>query len=146
MSTVEGGGTEGCPYYRGYHTIHNVFAFLSQVFDVFCLRLTDRNSKVNLHALQAFSSMVPVLRSALVPIIAPIMGTLVPNLASRNLTIHSTAMTVLNLMSCNIGRLAGDLDQVVLMVVCACAVQMQFTCFQLWLTAVSMGTPGFSQS
>lgn len=71
---------------------------------MFCLRLTDRNSKVNLHALQAFSSMVPVMHSALVPIINPIMGTLIPNLASRNLTIHSTAMTVLDLLSHHIGK------------------------------------------
>ena len=74
------------------------------MFDAFCLRLTDRNSKVNLHALQAFSSMVPVMHTALVPIINNIMGTLVPNLASRNLTIHSTAMTVLDLMAQHMGK------------------------------------------
>ena len=71
---------------------------------MFCLRLTDRNSKVNLHALQAFSNMVPVLHSALVPIINNIMSTLVPNLASRNPTIHSTAMTVLDLLAQHIGK------------------------------------------
>ena len=72
--------------------------------DVFSLRLTDRNSKVNLHALQAFSSMVPVLRGSLVAMMGSIMTTLIPNLASRNLTIHSTAMTVLDLMSQHIGK------------------------------------------
>ena len=120
------------------------FSVLSQVFDVFCLRLTDRNSKVNLHALQAFSSMVPVLRSALVPIINPIMGTLVPNLASRNLTIHSTAMTVLDLLSHNIGKLINSLvfDGVMIL----CTVQMQSICFQLWPIAASTETPGSNQS
>lgn len=68
------------------------------------MRLTDRNSKVNLHALQAFSSMVPVLQSALVPMISNIMGTLIPNLASCHVTIHATAMTVLELLSKHISK------------------------------------------
>ena len=75
-----------------------------QVFDAFCPRLTDRNSKVNLHALEAFSNMVPLLCNTLVPVTNNIVVALVPNLASRNATIHSAAMTVLDLISQCIGK------------------------------------------
>lgn len=75
-----------------------------QVFDAFSPRLTDRNSKVNLHALEAFSNIVPLLGNMLVPIVNNVVTALVPNLASRNPTIHSTAMTVLDLLSQCIGK------------------------------------------
>ena len=75
-----------------------------QVFDAFSPRLTDRNSKVNLHALEAFSNIVPLLGNTLVPIVNNVVTALVPNLASRNPTIHSTAMTVLDLLSQCIGK------------------------------------------
>ena len=81
-----------------------------QVFDAFSPRLTDRNSKVNLHALEAFSNIVPLLGNTLVPIVNNIVTALVPNLASRNPTIHSTAMTVLDLLSQCIGK--GDTTEV----------------------------------
>ena len=68
------------------------------------VRLSDRNSKVNLHALQAFSNIVPLLGNMLVPVASSLIGSLVPNLASRNATIHSTAMTVLNLLTECVGR------------------------------------------
>ena len=71
---------------------------LSQVFDLFCPRLTDRNSKVNLRALEAFSNIVPLLCDTLTPVATNIVTALVPNLASRNATIHSSAMTALDLL------------------------------------------------
>lgn len=83
---------------------------LNQIFDVFTSRLTDRNSKVTLHALQAFCNMIPVLHSTLIPIISNVLGTLVNNLASRNLTLHSTAMTVLDLLSQHIGKATSSLQ------------------------------------
>lgn len=75
-----------------------------QVFDAFSPRLTDRNSKVNLRALQAFSNMVPLLCNSLIPVTNNIIKALVPNLASRNATIHSAAMTVLDLLSQCVGK------------------------------------------
>ncbi len=77
---------------------------LSQVFDLFCPRLTDRNSKVNLRALEAFSNIVPLLCDTLTPVATNIVTALVPNLASRNATIHSSAMTALDLLIQCIGE------------------------------------------
>ena len=74
------------------------------MFDAFNPRLTDRNSKVNLQALQAFSNMVPLLGNLLAPIIANIIKALMPNLASKNVTIHNAAMTVLDLISQCVGE------------------------------------------
>lgn len=76
---------------------------LLQVFDAFNPRLTDRNSKVNLQALKAFSNMVPLLGNLLVPVSANIIKALMPNLASKNATIHSAAMTVFDLISQCVG-------------------------------------------
>lgn len=71
---------------------------------MFCLRLTDRNSKVNVHALQAFTNMIPVMHDSLVPMISNVVGALVPNLASRHLTIHSTGKNVLDQLLAYIGK------------------------------------------
>ena len=60
---------------------------------------------MNLHALEAFSNMVTMLCNILVPVINNIVGALVPNLASRNGTIHAMAMTVLDLISQCVGKL-----------------------------------------
>ena len=59
---------------------------------------------MNLHALQAFSNMVPLLCNTLIPVTNNIIVALVPNLASRNATIHSAAMTVLDLLSQCVGK------------------------------------------
>lgn len=59
---------------------------------------------MNLHALEAFSNIVPLLGNMLVPIVNNLVTALVPNLASKNPTIHSTAMTVLDLLSQCIGK------------------------------------------
>lgn len=75
------------------------------MFDLFCPRLTDRNSKVNLRALEAFSNIVPLLCDTLMPVATNIVTALVPNLASRNPTIHSNAMTALDLLIQCIGEL-----------------------------------------
>ena len=57
--------------------------------------LPDPNSKVNLHALEAFSNVVTLLSDLLLPILTSIVEALVPNLASKQATIHNTAETVL---------------------------------------------------
>ena len=57
------------------------------VFDAFLPWLMDANSKVNLHALEAFSNMVPLLGDLLLPIVTSILETLVPSLASKQATI-----------------------------------------------------------
>lgn len=69
------------------------------MFDAFLPRLTDSNSKVNLHALEAFSNMVPLLGDLLLPIVTNIVEALGPNLASKQATIHNTAETVLELIT-----------------------------------------------
>ena len=74
------------------------------MFDAFSPRLTDRNSKVNLHALQAFSNIIPLLGNSLVPVLNGVITALVPNLASRNGTIHAIALTVLDLLSHCVGK------------------------------------------
>ena len=47
-----------------------------KVFDAFTPRLSDPNVKVNLHALQAFANMVPLLSSLLGGLVWPILSTL----------------------------------------------------------------------
>lgn len=79
---------------------------LLQVFDAFNPRLTDRNSKVNVRALVAFSNMVPLLGDLLIPVSANVIKALMPNLASKNSTIHSAAMTVFDLISQCVGTLS----------------------------------------
>ena len=73
-------------------------AHLVKVFDVFTPRLTDRNSKVNLHALEVLSNIIPLVGDVLIPVLHPIINAMGPNLASKNPTIYSTAMTVLDLL------------------------------------------------
>ena len=60
--------------------------------------LTDGNSKVNLHALEAFSNVVHLLCNLLLPIVTSTVEALVPNLASKQATIHNTAETDLELI------------------------------------------------
>ena len=59
---------------------------------------SDASSKVYLHTLEAFSKMAPLLGDLLLLIVTSIMEALVPNLASRQATIHNTAETVLELI------------------------------------------------
>ncbi len=84
--------------------LFNYIVVSPQVFDLFCPRLTDRNSKVNLKALEVFSNIVPLLCDTLTPVATNIVTALVPNLASRNATIHSNAMTALELLTQCIGK------------------------------------------
>jgi hypothetical protein len=77
---------------------------MHKVFDAFNPRLTDRNSKVNLRALQAFSNMVPLLGSVLAPLSPNIIKALMPNLASKNSSILSAATIVFDLVSQCIGE------------------------------------------
>ena len=60
--------------------------------------LTDANSTVNLHALETFSNIVALFGDLLLPIVTSIVEALVPNLASKQATIHNTAETVFELM------------------------------------------------
>jgi hypothetical protein len=53
-----------------------VTSFSVKVFDAFTPRLSDPNVKVNLHALQAFANMVPLLSSLLGGLVWPILSTL----------------------------------------------------------------------
>jgi len=90
-----------------------------QVFDAFLPRLTDSNSKVNLHALEAFSNMVPLLGDLLLPIVTNIVEALGPNLASKQATIHNTAETVLELIT-------QCISKCVCVCVCVCGVRLLF--------------------
>ena len=78
--------------------------FSRQVFDAFNPRLTDRNSKVNLRALEAFSNMVPLLGSLLAPLSANIIKALMPNLGSKNSGIYHSATNAFDLFSQCIGE------------------------------------------
>lgn len=71
---------------------------LVKVFDVFTPRLTDRNSKVNLRALEVLSNIIPLVGDTLIPVLHPIINAMGPNLASKNPTIYSTAIVVLDLL------------------------------------------------
>ena len=53
---------------------------------------------VNLHALKPLSNVVALLGDLLLPIVTSIVEALVPNLASKQATIHNTAETVLELI------------------------------------------------
>ena len=85
----------------------------AQVFDAFNPRLTDRNSKVNLQALRAFSNMVPLLGSLMAPLSANVIKALMPNLASKNSTIRAAAVTVFDLISHCIGELQEKIENCV---------------------------------
>ena len=66
-----------------------------QLFNALLPHLTVVTSKVNVHTLEAFSNMIPILGDLLLPIVASIVEALVPNLASKQATIRNTAETVL---------------------------------------------------
>ena len=66
-----------------------------QIFDKFLPRLQDSNSKVNLHALKVMHHVVPMLKDALHQVITLSVGSVVPNLSSKNSEIKSTATDIL---------------------------------------------------
>ena len=122
---------------------------LSQVFDAFNPRLTDRNSKVNFRALQAFSNMIPLLGNSLVPVLNSVITALLPNLASRNGTIHSIALTVLDLLSHCVGKpdvCVYATHNTCMTVLPSSLVQMRSICCSQWPTTVSTAMPGCSPS
>ena len=60
--------------------------------------LTDANNNMNLHALKGLSNVVSLVGDLLLPIVTSIVEALVPNLASKQVTIHNTAEIVLELI------------------------------------------------
>ena len=69
-----------------------------QLFHALLPNLTVVTIKVNVHTLEAFSNMIPVLGDLLLPIVTSTVEALVPYLASKLATIHNTAETVLELI------------------------------------------------
>ncbi|XP_019850510.1 PREDICTED: crescerin-1-like [Amphimedon queenslandica] len=69
---------------------------LVKVFDVFNERLSDKNSKVNLHALQAFQRLVPILNQQLSPVLPTLVEALSGTVASRYPAIHSAALNAID--------------------------------------------------
>ena len=67
-----------------------------QVFDAFTPRLSDPNVKVNLHALEAFSNMIPLLGNHLSSVVWSVLSTLPIN--SKLPGIAPAAGVVLDLM------------------------------------------------
>jgi hypothetical protein len=60
---------------------------LCQLFDAYAPRLSDSNSKVNLHALEAFRRFLPKIKDAFGPnasVVVQIVNKLATNLASKS--------------------------------------------------------------
>jgi len=75
---------------------------LTRLFDVFTLRLTDSNSKVNRHALETCNHILPRLAEPLAgqaPILVQLIDKLAPNLASKNKPIRDLSLGVLEMMA-----------------------------------------------
>ncbi|XP_065833470.1 TOG array regulator of axonemal microtubules protein 1-like [Oscarella lobularis] len=87
-----------------------------KLFDDFTPRLTDSNSKVNVHALESFEAMVPHLAPYLEPVISLLVPALSSNLASKNPTICTSARNI-------IGSLIGLVDNALLIQPFASVVQ-----------------------
>ncbi|KAK2531925.1 hypothetical protein Q9233_005585 [Columba guinea] len=68
---------------------------ISQIFDVFVLRLQDCNKKVNQRALEALASMTAILRDALYPVLTSLVVAVTENLNSKHLGIYAAAVNVL---------------------------------------------------
>lgn len=66
-----------------------------KMFDKFLPRLQDSNSKVNLHALKVMQQVVPTLKESLHQVLALSVSSVVPNLASKNADIRTTANDIL---------------------------------------------------
>ena len=63
-------------YYMGVSSMWVCPPSPLQIFDAFTPRLTDSNVKVNLHALQSFSRLVPLLGDHLSPVLPNVLPAL----------------------------------------------------------------------
>ena len=86
-------------------TLINALTLSSQIFDIFNERLNDNNSKVNLHALQTFQKIVPLISHHLQPVIVTIVEALAATVASRYTTIHTAAVDAIDTLIDNVGML-----------------------------------------
>ncbi|NXL66451.1 TGRM2 protein, partial [Chordeiles acutipennis] len=68
---------------------------LQQVFDAFVPRLQDCNKKVNQQALVTLGLMIPMLESALNPVLVPVVVAVTENLNSKHLGIYAAAVKAL---------------------------------------------------
>ena len=75
-----------------------------QVFDVFNQRLNDKNSKVNLYALEAFQRFVPILGHQLQPVISTLVEALARTVASRYPAIHTAALNAIDALINSVGK------------------------------------------
>ncbi|NXW45209.1 TGRM2 protein, partial [Nyctiprogne leucopyga] len=66
-----------------------------QIFDVFVPRLQDCNKKVNQQALATLALMIPMLGSALNPVLVPVVVAVTENLNSKHLGIYAAAVKAL---------------------------------------------------
>ena len=71
--------------------------------------------------------MVPLLGDLLLPIVTNIIEALVPNLASKQTTIHNTAETVLELITQCIS------ESCVCVCVCVCVCARARVCVHVWV-------------
>lgn len=95
-------------------------SFSLKVFDVFNERLGDKNSKVNLHALQAFQNFVKIISHQLQPVLPTLVEALATTLASRYPAIHSAALNAVDLLIESV----GEFIHVHVHVVCITSVSM----------------------
>uniref|UniRef100_A0A6I8NJE3 TOG domain-containing protein n=1 Tax=Ornithorhynchus anatinus TaxID=9258 RepID=A0A6I8NJE3_ORNAN len=63
-----------------------------QIFDDFIPRLQDSNKKVNQHALESLTQMVPLLKGSLHPVLIPVITAVSDNLNSKNSGIYTAAI------------------------------------------------------
>uniref|UniRef100_A0A6I8MZQ4 TOG domain-containing protein n=1 Tax=Ornithorhynchus anatinus TaxID=9258 RepID=A0A6I8MZQ4_ORNAN len=76
-----------------------------QIFDDFIPRLQDSNKKVNQHALESLTQMVPLLKGSLHPVLIPVITAVSDNLNSKNSGIYTAAIQVLDTMIANLDNL-----------------------------------------
>ncbi|CAL1537741.1 unnamed protein product [Lymnaea stagnalis] len=67
-----------------------------KIFDKFLPRLTDSNSKVNLHALKVMLQVIPLIKDSMGSVISMTVSAVAPNLSSKNKEIYTTAAEILD--------------------------------------------------
>lgn len=84
-----------------------------KIFDCFCPRLNDANSKVSLNALNTLNSMIPLLKvkppivlslrqDGIIPVLGTLIPTLAGNLSSTKPEIRSAAVTATHSLIINV--------------------------------------------
>lgn len=75
-----------------------------QIFDGFCPRLADSNSKVCCVALDTMKQVIPHIADGLVEVIPELVAKLVKSLASKNNTIYQSSNQILDTLMDHVGE------------------------------------------